>query len=74
MSICTDSIRTDHLEPGTRVVLPGGLVRTIDRVTESQWLNRSNEPIFYVYYAEGRTPEWSEGNSAIASTEWKVAA
>lgn len=67
------SKRTDELKVGDRVRLPGGLVRTVDCVTESEWLNYRNERILYVMYREGRTTEWSEGNSGIASSLWKIA-
>jgi hypothetical protein len=69
----TTETRTDQLQPGMRVQLPcRGVIRTVDRITESDWLNRNDEPIFYVMYREGRTPEWSDGNSGIASTTWQV--
>jgi hypothetical protein len=68
------TLRTDQLQPGVRIQLPGpNVVRTVDRVVPSEWLNARNETIFYVYYREGSTPEWSEGNSGIASTLWTVA-
>jgi hypothetical protein len=67
-------LRTDELQPGMQVILPAkGVVRTIDRIIDSGWLNDHNQPIFYVYWAEGRTVAWSEGNSGIASTLWTVA-
>lgn len=65
-------VRIDALKPGDRVRLPGGLIRTVDHVAESEFRNYRNEPIVYVIYAEGRTPEWSHGNSAIWSSEWEV--
>ena len=66
-------LRTDQLHPGMQVILPGNIVREVDRIVESDWLNRDDLPIYYVYWTEGRTPEWSEGNSGIASTLWNVA-
>jgi hypothetical protein len=72
----TNSIRsklTSELLPGDRVKLPSGIVRTVREVKESEFLNRNNKPILYVMYAEGRTPEWSEGNSGIAISRWELA-
>jgi hypothetical protein len=66
-------VATDQLKPGDRVRLPGELVRTVKEVKVSEFLNRNNKPILYVMYLEGRTPEWSEGNSAIFSSEWEIA-
>lgn len=58
--------RTDELVLGDLVRLPGGLIRTVDVVKDSGYVNYRNEPIFAVMYCEGRTAEWSEGNSSIA--------
>ena len=64
---------TEQLEAGDRVALPSGLTRTVSHLEPSPYLNSRNEPIVYVMYAEGRTAEWSAGNSAIASTRWTLA-
>jgi len=64
---------TSELVVGDRVLLPGGLVRTVAEVKTSEYLNYRNEPILYVMYQEGRTPEWSEGNSGIEHSLWLLA-
>jgi hypothetical protein len=66
-------LRTDELEHGTRLLIDGRLVRTVDRVEVGPYLNYRNEPIYNVEYVEGRTDEWSAGNSGIASTTWRLA-
>jgi hypothetical protein len=65
---------TLELAPGDRLRLPGGVVRTVMDVRDSEWVNYRNQPIFYVLYVEGRTEEWSEGNSGIAATQWELKA
>lgn len=65
--------RTDQLVIGDRVLLVGRHVRTVSEVRESSWLNHRNQPILYVFYAEGSTADWSHGNSGIASSEWEIA-
>lgn len=64
--------RTDQLAHGDRVRLPGRLVRTVDHVRPLGYDNYRGDPILGVYYLEGKTPEWSEGNSAIPETLWDV--
>lgn len=64
--------RTDQLMPGDRVRLPGGLVRTVKYVGTSNFVAARNQPILYVIYREGRTPEWSAGNSSIRFNTWEV--
>lgn len=65
---------TAELLPGDRVVLPGGLVRTVDRVVPNGWLNYRNEPIYNVMYREPAIPGvWSDGNSGIGASLWLVA-
>lgn len=67
-------LRTDELKAGDRVLLPGGIVRTVDRVVESGWLNAKNEPILSVMYREPGVPGvWSEGNSGCARSLWLLA-
>ena len=66
-------LKTSELRPGDRVMLPGGLVRTVGEVKVSEYLNYRNEPILYVMYSEGRTAEWSEGNSSIERGLWFLA-
>jgi metal-responsive CopG/Arc/MetJ family transcriptional regulator len=63
---------TSQLERGDRVQLPGGLVRTVDRIVPSGYVNYRNEVISSVMYAEGRTDEWSGGNSGVSGTTWTV--
>jgi hypothetical protein len=64
---------TTDLAPGDRVQLPGpGVLRVVDRVVQSDYVNSSNEPIFYVFWEEGPTENWSAGNSGIAESLWKV--
>ncbi len=63
---------TSELNQGDRVRLVSGLVRTVDRVERTGFVNYRNEPILAVLYAEGRTDQWSGGNSAVASSEWDV--
>lgn len=65
--------RTDQLTRGDRVHLPmRGIVRTVDTITPAGYDNHEGDPIYTVRYQEGRTPEWSEGNTAIAETLWQV--
>lgn len=64
--------RTDQLEPGDRVTLRNGIVRTVDRITPTDYTGTTGLPIVAVYYAEGRTDEWSEGNTATSETLWTV--
>jgi len=64
--------RTDQLVKGDKVLLDGRYVRTVERVVETQWLNYRNEPILAVYYSEGTTDEWSDGNTGGPATEWYV--
>lgn len=66
--------RTDELDAGNVVQLPGGIVRTVDEIADSGYVNYRDEPIFYVNYREGRTREWSSGNSGIARSTWEVLA
>lgn len=66
--------RTSELQRGDRVVVFGRLVRTVERVTPAGYVGMTGRPVFHVYYQEGRTPEWSNANSAIATTEWELAA
>jgi len=64
--------RTDELVLGDLVRLPGGLIRTVDVIKDSGYVNYRNEPILAVMYCEGRTAEWSEGNSSIARGTWEI--
>lgn len=64
---------TAELVAGDRLLINGRLVRTVARVERSAFVNYRDEPIFYVMYAEGDTPEWSGGNSGIGSTGWTLA-
>lgn len=68
--------RTDELQPGDRVVHDGGrIVRTVDHVLPSGYLNRRHEPILNVYYTEPSEPGvWSGGNSGCVSSQWTVLA
>lgn len=65
---------TLELEPGDRVQLPAGIVRTVAKVEPNGWLNYRNRPLFDVLYLEGRTPEWGHGNSASEASTWTVVA
>ena len=65
---------TLELQPGDRVVLTRkGVVRTVAKVTPSDYVNRHNEIIYNVHYREGRDRDWSGGNSGLASTTWELA-
>lgn len=64
--------RTDELQPGDRVLVPCGPIRTVARVEASGYRVARNAPLFNVMYAEGRTPEWGPGNSALADTPWTL--
>jgi hypothetical protein len=70
----THEVRTDALRTGDRVVLPGGIVRTVAAVGPTAYANIRGELILVVQYREGPTPEWGEGNTALASSEWMVVA
>lgn len=61
------------LQPGDRVQLPlRGLVRTVKSVTDSGTVNFADETLYNVNYQEGRTAEWSAGNSAHGQHTWRV--
>jgi hypothetical protein len=55
-----------------RVVLPLGHVRTVSSVRPSGYVNARNVTISTVSYAEGRTSDWSEGNTGASDTLWQV--
>ena len=58
----------DELKPGDRIALPlRGLIRTVASIGPNGTFNRRNEPLWTVLYAEGRTDEWSAGNSGLPS-------
>lgn len=69
---------TADLTAGDQVRLPGGAVRTVARITESTYVNSSDEPILFVHYVEdpdgpsiGGT--WaSMANSSSASGMWEM--
>lgn len=67
----TRTVATLDLQPGDRIELsPGGKVRTIDtvtRYTDAGWTH-----LAMVTYREGRTPEWSGGNTAGLDHQWRV--
>lgn len=65
--------RTDELQAGDRVRLPGGRARTVSTISPSGYVNRNDEPILTVYYAEGATGEWGEGNTGAPGSPWKIA-
>lgn len=71
MSAETQEVRTDELEPGDRLLIEGRHVRTVAAVVPLGYVNRLDEPIFAVRYAEGDMPEWSAGNSGIARSLWR---
>jgi hypothetical protein len=65
--------RTDELEPGMRVVLPGGIVRTVAAVEPSGFVNRADLPIYNVLWLEPGDERWTgSGNSGIAASLWEV--
>jgi len=64
--------RTDQLVKGDKVRLVGRYVRTVESVETTPLLNYRGEPILTVFYSEGTTDEWSNGNSGAPGTEWEV--
>lgn len=66
--------RTDELQPGMTVLVPGArrLQRTVANVGPTGYVNGVGQPILAVLYAEGRTDEWSGGNSALPGSLWSV--
>jgi hypothetical protein len=54
-----------ELQPGDRILLPTNIVRTFSRGGPNGMVNRNDEPLWSIYYAEGHTPEWSAGNSGL---------
>jgi hypothetical protein len=58
------------LQPGDRVQLPGGLVRTV--LTVMPYTAPGWDHLVSVKYREGRTAEWSAGNSSGRDTLWEV--
>lgn len=72
--------RTDELVPGDRLRMPRNnngapIIRTVSAIERGPYLNRRNEPIYNVKYAELDVNDgWNGyGNSGIASTEWELA-
>lgn len=65
-------VRTVDLQPGDRVELPLGHVRTVSSVTRAGYVNGRGQEILTVWYAEGWTLEWSEGNTGAPDTLWTV--
>lgn len=68
-------LMTVALRPGMRVALPyGELVRTVSTVAPAGYVNGRGVTIWNVDYAEGRTSEWSGGNTGASDTLWDVVA
>lgn len=61
---------THELQRGWRVKLPGGIVRTVEVVSESPWINERHERLYVVVYEEPASSEWGPGNTALAETVW----
>jgi hypothetical protein len=62
-----------ELLPGDVVKLPKrGVARTVREVKPTGYLAAGNKRIFAVLYVEGDTPEWSAGNSGIATSVWEL--
>lgn len=63
---------TRDLTHGDRVLLSSGLVRTVDHVTDSGYLNYRGERILAVIYQEPESEEWSRGNSSNETGLWNL--
>jgi hypothetical protein len=69
----TTTKRTDELVRGDRLLIGNRLVRTVESVVPNGYVNRRDEPLYNVTYAEGEEPGvWSGGNSGAPGTEWTV--
>lgn len=64
---------TLELQAGDRVLLPGGLVRTVAEVVDAGYLGRRGDSLLAVKYREGSTSEWSGGNLAASDSRWELA-
>jgi hypothetical protein len=65
--------RTDELQTGDRVLIGKNLIRTVDRVTDTGYVNRRNVDILAVHYQEPASETWSNGNSGLPDTLWTLA-
>jgi hypothetical protein len=69
----TRPVGTLDLEPGMRLLVARGIVRTVGAVTDSGYVATSG-PIFNVWYA-GPVPDdgWpGPGNSGTRTSKWRV--
>lgn len=66
--------RTDELQHGDRVLIGKNLIRTVDYVGDSGYVNRRNVGILAVHYQEPASETWSNGNSGLPDTLWTVTA
>jgi hypothetical protein len=68
----TRQVPTVALRPGMRVDLWLGQIRTVQSVTPTGDVNMRGVTLWSVMYAEGRTADWSAGNSGASDTLWTV--
>lgn len=71
-------VRTDALQPGMRVILPTGAVRTVASVVLSGWVNDDDAPLLNVWYCEAPDSAYGPGawlgraNSSHPAGLWQV--
>lgn len=64
-------VTTVELKRNDRVLLFNGLVRTVDEIGSTGYVNNHDEPIYAVRYQEGDSDEWSGVNTSNASGVWR---
>lgn len=61
---------TVELKRGDRVELPNGLVRTVEEIVSTEYVNTRDERVYAVRYQESGPDEWADVNVSGASDHW----
>jgi hypothetical protein len=64
---------TSELQSGDRVILTGGIIRTVHGVQSTGFTDAHNHGLFSITWLEGPSDDWSAKTHAPADYRWDLA-